>query len=178
MEKPCGPLPKRLFDDGTASYKKYANAIDSKERLTKRLEEYGLRWKDVPGDGNCQFYALSDQIYGDFNHAKEIRTRAADWLRKNSDKLVGGTPLRFFVYATTWEEFCNNAAKEGTWGDHLTLMAVANVYNVKILIVSSIADDNYITEISPDRKESAPPPKQVILSHFAEYHYGSVTEAM
>jgi hypothetical protein len=35
--------------------------------------------------GNCLYYALSDQLYGDFNHADHIRTRLADHIHANRD---------------------------------------------------------------------------------------------
>ena len=40
-------------------------------RLRERLSMYGLDEREVRGDGNCQFRALSDQIFrdGGGNHA-------------------------------------------------------------------------------------------------------------
>lgn len=35
-----------------------------KQRMQSRLELYGLKERDVKGDGNCQFRALSDQLMG------------------------------------------------------------------------------------------------------------------
>ena len=35
--------------------------------------------------GNCLYYALSDQLYGDFNHAEHIRTRLADHIFENRE---------------------------------------------------------------------------------------------
>lgn len=35
--------------------------------------------------GNCLYYALSDQLYGDFTHAEEIRLRLADHISNNSE---------------------------------------------------------------------------------------------
>ena len=35
--------------------------------------------------GNCLYYALSDQLYGDFTHADEIRFRLADHIAANKD---------------------------------------------------------------------------------------------
>ena len=39
--------------------------------------------------------------------------------------------------------------QDGTWGDHLTLIAVENMYHVSIVIVSSIEDIQPIV-INPD----------------------------
>lgn len=35
--------------------------------------------------GNCLYYALSDQLYGDFHHADHIRTRLADHIFVNRE---------------------------------------------------------------------------------------------
>lgn len=35
--------------------------------------------------GNCLYYALSDQLYGDFTRADEIRSRLADHIQENKD---------------------------------------------------------------------------------------------
>lgn len=35
--------------------------------------------------GNCLYYALSDQVYGDFTHGEEIRTRLADHMSENKE---------------------------------------------------------------------------------------------
>ncbi|CBF90043.1 predicted protein [Aspergillus nidulans FGSC A4] len=49
------------------------------------LTQLGLYALPTEGDGNCLYYALSDQLYGDFNHADHIRTRLADHIHANRD---------------------------------------------------------------------------------------------
>ncbi|KAL4872600.1 hypothetical protein BDV12DRAFT_134353 [Aspergillus spectabilis] len=49
------------------------------------LTELGLYALPTEGDGNCLYYALSDQLYGDFNHADHIRTRLADHIFANRE---------------------------------------------------------------------------------------------
>lgn len=48
---------------------------------------WNLNCSDVFGNllGNCLYYALSDQLYGDFSHAEEIRIRLADHISNNSE---------------------------------------------------------------------------------------------
>jgi len=63
--------------------------------------------------------------------------------------------------------------KPGTWGNHLTLVALSNTLNLKIVILSSAGDDNNcIMEILPlhQKKET----KTIYLSHIAEFHYSSI----
>ncbi|KAF3639153.1 hypothetical protein FXO38_22837 [Capsicum annuum] len=43
------------------------------QRLMERLKLYDVVERKVSGDGNCQFRALSDQIYGSSEHHKFMR---------------------------------------------------------------------------------------------------------
>eukprot|EP01113_Clastostelium_recurvatum_P045985 TRINITY_DN798_c0_g1_i3.p1 TRINITY_DN798_c0_g1~~TRINITY_DN798_c0_g1_i3.p1 ORF type:complete len:555 (-),score=150.10 TRINITY_DN798_c0_g1_i3:132-1796(-) len=159
-----------------------------KARLQERIQLYGLvPSRDIPGDGNCQMYAISDQLFGTIDRGAEIRAAAVAWLRKNREcKLDNGALLHHFVHDRPWEEYCDYMAKDKTWGDHLTLMAVSEAFGIVILIISSVEGDNYITEIRPSGQgegcgEGDPTGrckgKMALLSHYAEFHYGSLTHA-
>ena len=56
--------------------------------------------------------------------------------------------------------------QDGAWGDHLTLIAVANMYHVSIVIVSSIEDIQPIV-INPESGQSE---GTILLGHIAELH--------
>ncbi|KAE8391949.1 hypothetical protein BDV23DRAFT_152354 [Aspergillus alliaceus] len=49
------------------------------------LNKLGLYALPTEGDGNCLYYALSDQLYGDFTYADQIRVRLADHIAANKD---------------------------------------------------------------------------------------------
>ncbi|KAL2862331.1 OTU domain-containing protein [Aspergillus lucknowensis] len=49
------------------------------------LSQLGLYALPTEGDGNCLYYALSDQLYGDFTHADHIRTQLADHISANRE---------------------------------------------------------------------------------------------
>ncbi|EGC30747.1 hypothetical protein DICPUDRAFT_11435, partial [Dictyostelium purpureum] len=103
----------------------------------------------IPGDGNCQMHSLSDQLYGNLDHSYEIRFIIVQWLRL----------------------YCTKMAKSGFWGDHLTLLAAAEIYKANISIISSVESHNYFVEITPS---SVKADKTILLSHHAESHYGSL----
>eukprot|EP01120_Amphizonella_sp_Union-15-10_P002403 TRINITY_DN12600_c0_g1_i1.p1 TRINITY_DN12600_c0_g1~~TRINITY_DN12600_c0_g1_i1.p1 ORF type:complete len:150 (+),score=35.78 TRINITY_DN12600_c0_g1_i1:3-452(+) len=134
----------------------------------------GLREKrPIPGDGNCQMSSISDQIYGDIQHAKYVREKAVSWLRKNPNWLLpNGAQMKDFVHDKTWEEYCNEISKDGIWGDHLTLVAIAEVFGANIQVISSVSGDNYTTQITP--RITLIQNKTLLLSHYAEFHYGSL----
>ncbi|KAJ0425600.1 hypothetical protein BJY00DRAFT_183651 [Aspergillus carlsbadensis] len=49
------------------------------------LSQLGLYALPTEGDGNCLYYALSDQLYGDFTYADRIRTQLADHISVNRE---------------------------------------------------------------------------------------------
>ncbi len=56
---------------------------DEHTKLVQKIGNYGLRERDVEGDGNCQFRALSDQLCGCQNKHREIRNQICEQLRKD-----------------------------------------------------------------------------------------------
>jgi hypothetical protein len=151
------------------------------ERLKRRISLFGLvEHKQVPGDGNCQFSSLSDQLYRDFAHAAQIRAHCVAWLRLNAEmELENGAKLKEFGYNDDgWDHYCNLMSFSGTWGDHLTLVAAAELFHVRIVIVSSAADESQaLIEIVPTSTGKAPQNLDVIfLCHYAEFHYGTLMQ--
>lgn len=177
MGAPQGPLPAHVFAEPVQELRRAREAAAGQQRLSERLETYGLREKTpVPSDGNCQFAALSDQLYDDFAHAPLLRARAVAWLRAHRDWDVGnGAPLEVFVPTGDFDEYLADMARAGVWGDHLTLIALTEALQVKITVLSSVEGDQYITEIVP--RGATDSMRVLLLSHFAEFHYGSLTYA-
>ena len=61
------------------------------KRMKQRLKLFNLHEVPVSGDGNCQFSAISHQLFGDFNHSTQLRRISVEWLRKHPN----WTPVRF-----------------------------------------------------------------------------------
>jgi len=166
-----------VFQMGKAKHDSIQNdrsVNENRQRLNDRLKLVGLKEKRViPGDGNCQFSAVSDQLFDTIDKSTYIRQTAVDWLRRSRDfELPNGAVLWNFAYDQTWDEFCNELARPGIWGNHLTLVAISEIFGVRIRIISSVKGDNFTTEVNPSKLKSA---KIVWLSHFAEFHYSSLT---
>eukprot|EP01129_Flabellula_baltica_P006185 TRINITY_DN228_c0_g1_i1.p1 TRINITY_DN228_c0_g1~~TRINITY_DN228_c0_g1_i1.p1 ORF type:complete len:464 (-),score=93.17 TRINITY_DN228_c0_g1_i1:48-1439(-) len=146
----------------------------NRKRLNERLSSLGMKEKtDIPADGNCQFSAVSDQLYNNIRHSQFVRRSCVEWLRNNRQwELDNGTTLEDYCYGTGWDDYCDELARDGIWGNHVTLIALSECFKVKIKVISSIEGGNYMTEIVPTKILSN---KVVMLSHYAEYHYSSVT---
>jgi len=101
-----------------------------------------------------------------------VRKAAIDWLRKNKNWILpNGAVLSEFAYDQDWEEFCEDLSKNGIWGNHLTLVAVSEHFGTKIRVISSVASDSFIIQIDPQVQKTS---QTIFLSHYAEYHYGSI----
>ncbi|KAH3756049.1 OTU domain containing protein [Pelomyxa schiedti] len=156
--------------------KECGQVLTARQRLAARLAMYQLKERrDIPGDGNCQFYSLSDQMYDTIHRAADLRRTAVAWLEAHKEWDPGnGALLHYFVADQTWEAYCRQMSKSGTWGDNLTLIAISEHFRVRISVISSVAGDNFITEITPSALKGDPTTKVLLLCHFAEYHYGSL----
>ena len=81
---------------------------------------------------------------------------------------LGSVHLPSFVSNyPTWHAYLDSMRQDGTWGDHITLMAAANVYHMSITIVSSIEDSEPVV-IDPATGTSQ---GTILLGHLAELHY-------
>ena len=81
---------------------------------------------------------------------------------------LGSVHLPSFVSNhPSWHAYLHAMGQDGTWGDHLTLIAVANMYHVSIVIVSSVEDIQPIV-INPESGQSE---GTILLGHIAELHY-------
>ncbi|KAL0842566.1 hypothetical protein Bca101_015811 [Brassica carinata] len=138
-------------------------AVSDHERLRNRLELFDFAEVKVPGDGNCQFRALADQLYKTADRHKHVRRQIVKQLKASPESYEGYVPMKF-------SEYLRKMSRSGEWGDHVTLQAAADVYRVKIVVLTSFKNTCYI-EILPTSQES----KGVIfLSFWAEVHYNSI----
>ncbi|XP_043704074.1 OVARIAN TUMOR DOMAIN-containing deubiquitinating enzyme 12-like isoform X1 [Telopea speciosissima] len=135
------------------------------QRLLQRLNAYGLCEVKVSGDGNCQFRALSDQMYKSPDHHKYVRKEIVKQLKHNRSLYEGYVPMKYKCYY-------KKMAKSGEWGDHLTLQAAADKFAAKICLLTSFRDTCFI-EIMPLYQA---PQRELWLSFWSEIHYNSLYE--
>merc|ERR1719387_1668242 len=131
--------------------------------LADRLKHYGLREKKVDGDGNCQFRSLSDQLFGTTDRHPEVRRMAISQLRSKRELYDPYVP-------EDYEDYVAKMAKDGEWGDHVTLQAAADVYGRRICVLSSYKT-SFIIDIKPQDTKH---PRVLWLSFWAAVHYNSL----
>ncbi|KAJ4822076.1 hypothetical protein Tsubulata_020324 [Turnera subulata] len=116
-------------------------ATSDHDRLLNRLQLFGFVELKVQGDGNCQFRALSDQLYNTPDRHKLVRRRIVNQLKSHPEIYEGYVPMEY-------GDYLRKMSRSGEWGDHVTLQAAADSYGVKILVMTSFKDTCYI-EILP-----------------------------
>ena len=92
----------------------------------------------------------------------------------NNLTAADGTPLQNFA-DLPWPIYISSMSRNGTFGDHITLQATSNLYNVAFQVLSSNGP-GYETTVSP---VAATPICTFILGHFAEddgEHYVCLTD--
>ncbi|RYR54114.1 hypothetical protein Ahy_A06g029376 isoform C [Arachis hypogaea] len=126
----------------------------------QRLQIYGLCEVKVSGDGNCQFRALSDQLFRSPEHHKHVRKDIVKQLKGHRSLYECYVPMKY-------KKYCKKIAKSGEWGDHLTLQAAADKFAAKICLLTSFRDTCFI-EIMPLHQA---PKRELWLSFWSELHH-------
>lgn len=135
------------------------------QRLQQRLIVYRLYEVKVSGDGNCQFRALSDQMYKSPEYHKHVRKEIVKQLKDYRSLYEGYVPMKY-------KRYYKKMAKSGEWGDHITLQAAADRFAAKICLLTSFRDTCFI-EIIPQYQA---PKRELWLSFWSEVHYNSLYE--
>ena len=73
------------------------SAAEARARLSKVLDLYNLKLRPVMADGNCQFRALSVQLFGDETHHAAIRQQLTQQLLEKRDRYHCGSLGSVFV---------------------------------------------------------------------------------
>jgi len=142
------------------------SAAESRARLSKVLDLYNLKLRPVMADGNCQFRALSVQLYGNEAHHAAIRQRLIQQLVEKRDRYEGS-------HLGTFEEYVERMARDGEWGDNLTLQAASDLLNCDIHVLTDNAESGLL-EIHPEAQQSKPHERSLCLAFLTEVHYDAV----
>jgi len=138
----------------------------ARERLQLRLDLYGVEERPIRGDGNCQFASASDQLYGTPRHHKAVRAAVVRRLKSDPDHY---SP---YVPGQSYEDYVEEISGSGSWGDHVTLQALADAFGVSVVVLTSFAQES-VLEIRPWK--GRPNTGRVLwLSFCAEVHYSSL----
>lgn len=152
-----------INERGSSSLETEDDNKQHEERLEERLERLNLDMLDVVGDGNCQFRAVSNALYGSQDHHLRVRAAAVAHIRDHADEYIN-------FLGEDLELYCAEMSKSGTWGDELTLRALCDSYGVIINVVTSDQHHWYLSYTPLERKMD----REVFLAYIAPIHYNSI----
>ena len=162
--------------------RKSSEPQDPRSRLNRHLRIRGFTIKDVPGDNNCQFHAVADQL----NQvgitgwtALKVREKTVQWLKANGErpmddgKVGQRTLLKDFVGVGNWRSYIAEMSQHGrTWGDEATLLAASVLFRAEICVISSLSED-YCHIVTPPDIWGVELRTRIYLGHYHEFHYVS-----
>src|SRR3989338_6681386 len=127
--------------------------------------------KQIPTDGSCQFASIAciinNYAASSFHSSTTIRDQVHTWLLMNPTT-PGGVDLKEFI--GNWDYYLEKISQPTTWGDHFTLIAVSELFQSSIMVLSSVVGEQFIVEINPSSLAN-PPNKIIYLAHLWETHY-------
>ena len=141
---------------------------EGSQLLLQRLRFANLEQIEMRGDGNCQFRALSHQMFNTQEEHAYVRFCVCQRMRKCSDF------FSIYFEEGEFDTFLRRMSSDRTWGDELTLRAAADAFHVTIHVITSTRD-NWHLRYEPDGPE--PPKKTLFLTYISPVHYNAVSRA-
>lgn len=112
--------------------------------LDQRMAFLNMRSLQIRGDGNCQFRSFSQELFGTQDQHAHVREVAVAHIMEFSDSYS-----IYFDGDGSFGEWLGKMSEHGTWGDELTLRALADAYRVKVHVITT-NKDNWYLEYEPD----------------------------
>ncbi|XP_072283340.1 OTU domain-containing protein 3 isoform X2 [Pyxicephalus adspersus] len=97
--------------------------------FTNQLQVLGLRLREVPGDGNCLFRALGDQLEGHSRNHLKHRQEIVDYMIKHRDDFEP-----FVEDDIPFDKHVENLAQPGTFAGNDAIVAFARNNQVNVVI--------------------------------------------
>lgn len=155
------------------------------EELSGAVSDMGLFVHDNEGRGNCLFHALSQQL--EFVKKisvgpDELRKTLVNYLEEHP-KMRDGTPLSSLLESNeqsscAWDKYLKDMAKDGTWGDQITIFAAANYYKTIIIVIRALSEaPNGRLEIPFKPECEVKGDNPIWLGHIYDCHFVSLLKA-
>ena len=138
---------------------------NSTSRLKRRLKRLNLGIRPARGDGNCQFRAISIQLFGSEDLYEMVRERSVSYLAENRKDYVD------FLGEDSFEEYLRNMRVDKVWGDEITLCCAANVFDCIISVITS-ESHNWYLQYRP--KGNCNCQTEIFLGYTFPLHYDAV----
>lgn len=145
VPQPASPL-KPPCVPATSQFK--AKVSPSIRGLQKTLVNYQFLARNVKDDSACLFRAVADQLFNNQESHRQVRQKAIEQLRSNPSQYADS------VNGRSWRQYLAQLVEERTRGDSTSLQALADAYNVQVLVLASFAGNKEI-RVHPSGNPSA-----------------------
>lgn len=155
-------ISNKYFDEEITSVHEFNNLLKSS------IESLGGT-NVIPnnGGGNCLYHTLSTHLNIDYKQLKldAIQYISINW-NKFKDFALRTDNLESF---NSKEDYIEFMSRDGSWGDHLTLMALCELYQINAIII--VVNGNKISDPININVGSS---KTVLIKFNSEFHYEAI----
>jgi hypothetical protein len=163
-EKSQGLELQEALEESRKLYDESEKGKDQKrERLRQVMKRHKAKLKPVEADGNCQFRALSLAMRGEETHHSSLRAQIVEQLRDNPDR------YRQFVHSEPYADYLIRLEREGEWGDHLTLQAACDAFEVQINVFTD--QPGGMMKLQPVQPAQVISQEPLYLAFMSEFHF-------
>ncbi|ELU14639.1 hypothetical protein CAPTEDRAFT_108175 [Capitella teleta] len=127
-----------------------------------QLGKMGLEIRDIPGDGNCLFRALGDQLEGHGRNHLKYRHDVVEFIRKNRADFEP-----FVEDDVPFDRHISMLSKPGTYAGNDCIVAFARIHGLTVIIHQL---DSPLWQVHGDKKDG----KQLHISYHNGDHYASI----
>lgn len=147
------------------------------EKIRHILGKLNLQVKSMISDGNCLYYAISDQLKSSFSPytSNELRSLTSEYMLSHADDFMPflTKPNSEECYTQhEFEKYCADIAETAAWGGQVELRALSHVLKISISVIQADAPVVKIGEEYQDRDSI------ILTYHRHEFglgeHYNSV----
>jgi len=163
---PKSDLERALSESASLYEASQVSLAEARSRLQSVMDMHNAKAIPVEADGNCQFRALSQQLYGDESQHDAIRANIVQWLKSKPEQYAD------FVHEP-FDDYIDRLARNGEWGDNVTLQAASDMLCREIHILTDQQGAEFV-KVRPADKATEPPPAPLRLAFLAEVHYDAV----
>lgn len=97
--------------------------------FSNQLQALGLKLREVPGDGNCLFRALGDQLEGHSRAHLRLRQETVDYMKSHRQDFEP-----FVEDDVPFEQHLSNLSQPGTFAGNDAIVAFARSQQIKVVI--------------------------------------------
>ena len=97
--------------------------------LNNQLQTLGLNLKQIPGDGNCLFRALGDQLDGSSGDHLRHRAAVVEYMRQHRQDFEP-----FVEDDLSFDTHLTGLAENGTFGGNDSIVAFARLHSLSVVI--------------------------------------------